>query len=74
MVLPSGVGEAVGWIKDGDRAALVAIAPPIAAGRDGEWRGGGSDGLAVLEEGALVVFDLDDQRDVSFGCDLEMFF
>ena len=74
MVLPSSVGEAVGWIEDGDGAALVAIASPIAAGRDGEWRGASGDGLAVLEKGALVVLDLDDQRDVGFGCDVEMFF
>ncbi len=55
MVLPSGVGEAVGWIEDGDGAALVALASRLPAGRDGERRGGGGDGLAVLEEAALVV-------------------
>ena len=74
MILPSGVGEAIVRIEDGDGATLVAIARPIVAGGGGEWRGGGGDGLAVPEEVALVVLDLDDQRDVGFGRDFEEFF
>ncbi len=74
MVLPAGVGQPVAGVEDGDGAALVAIAALVAAADSAEWRGGGSDGLAVLEQGGLVVLDLDDQRDVGLCRDFEMFF
>ncbi len=74
MALPAGVGQPVGRVEYGDGAALVAIAALIPANKRAERRGGGRDGLAALEQGGLVVLDLDDQRDVGLGRDFEMFF
>jgi hypothetical protein len=39
-----------------------------------ERRRGFCDPGDLLEQGRLVVLDLDDQRDIDFGCDLEVFF
>lgn len=40
----------------------------------GERLAGGGDVAAVLEQGALVVLDLDDQGDFGLGCAVEQFF
>ena len=72
--MPVGVGEYVGGIKDGDGAALVAIAPDIVAvGGSERWRGGGEFG-DLAQQGGLVVLDLDDQGEVGLRSGLEGFF
>ena len=71
---PVGVGELVGRIEDGDDAAFVAVAAYVVAVIGAERRRGFGDRGDLLEQGRLVVLDLDDQRDIGFGCDLEVFF
>jgi hypothetical protein len=72
--MPVGIGQLVGGIEDGDSAALVAVAALIAAVGGPERHRGDGDVLDLLEQGRLVVFDLDDQGDVGFGGNFEMFF
>jgi hypothetical protein len=72
--MPVGVGQFAGGIEDGDGAAFVAVAALVAAvGRPDRLRGGG-DFLDLLVQGRLVVLDLNDQGDVGFCRELEMFF
>lgn len=67
-------GELVGGIEDGDSAAFVAVAAFVVAVVGLERRRGRGDRGNLLEQGRLVVLDLDDQRDVGLRGDLEMFF
>jgi hypothetical protein len=71
---PIGVGEPVGRVEYGDGAAFVAVAAYIVAVIGPERRRGFGDRGDLLEQGRLVVLDLDDQCDIGFGCDLEVFF
>jgi hypothetical protein len=71
---PVGAGELVGRIEDGDGAALVAVAAYVVTVIGFERRRGFGNRGDLLEQGRLVVLDLDDQRDIGFGCDLEVFF
>lgn len=72
--MPVGVGQFAGGIEDGDGAAFVAVTALVAAvGRPDRLRGGG-DFLDLLVQGRLVVLDLNDQGDVGFCRELEMFF
>ena len=71
---PVGAGELVGRIEDGDGAALVAVAAYVVTVIGFERRRGFGNCDDLLEQGRLVVLDLDDQRDIGFGCDLEVFF
>lgn len=71
---PIGVGELVGKIEDGDGAALVAVTADVVTVIGAERRRGFGNRGDLLEQGRLVVLDLDDQRDIGFGCDLEVFF
>ena len=74
MRMPIAVDEFVGSVEDADAAALVAVASGVVAvsGVDRGRRGG--DLLDLLAKCWLVVLDLDDQGDVGFRGDLEMFF
>ena len=74
MEMPVGLGQFVGGIENGDSAALVAVAALIVAVGGPERHSGDGDVLDLLEKGRLVVFDLDDQGDVGFGGNFEMFF
>ena len=74
MRLPVGSGKLVGGIEDGDAAALVAVASGVVALVGPDRGGGGGDGLNLPAQRRLVVLDLDDQGDVGFCGDLEMFF
>ena len=60
-----------GWVESADGAALVAVAALGLAAVLGERLAGGGDVAAVLEQGALVVLDLDDQGDFGLGCAVE---
>jgi hypothetical protein len=72
--MPVAIGQFAGGIEDGDSAALVAVATLIVAVGRPERHSGDGDVLDLLEKGRLVVFDLDDQGDVGFGGNFEMFF
>jgi hypothetical protein len=61
-------------VEDADGAALVAVAASGVALIHSEGLGGEGDLAAVLEQGGLVVLDLDDQRDFGLGCAFEQFF
>jgi hypothetical protein len=74
VVLPGGVDQPVSGIEDRNGAAFIAITALVVAADGAEWRGGGGDDLAVLEQGGLVVLDLDDQRDVGLRGNFQMFF
>ena len=74
VAMPVGVGEAVGWIKNGDSAALVAIASEIATVGGAERRRGGGEFRDLSQQGRLVVLDLDDQGEVGSCGGLECFF
>ena len=72
--MPFCAGEFFGRIEDRDGAPFVAIAAPgtIADRIDrGRCR---SDFLALLVQCRLIVLDLDDQRNIGLGRDLEGFF
>jgi hypothetical protein len=71
---PVGVGDLVGRIKDGDGTALITVAAYVVTVIGFERRRGFGNRGDLLEQGRLVVLDLDDQRDIGFGCDLEVFF
>jgi hypothetical protein len=72
--MPVGVGQFAGRIEDGDGAAFVAVAALVAAVGRPDWLRGGGDFLDLLVQGRLVVLDLNDQGDVGFRRELEMFF
>ena len=72
--VPVGSGKPVGGIEHRDGAAFVAVATGIVAMGTPERGCGGGDCLDVSVQGRLVVLDLDDQGDVGFCGDLEMFF
>ena len=72
--MPVGVGQLAGGIEDGDGAAFVAVAAVVAAVGKAERRRGGGDLLALLEQGRLVVLELNDQGNAGLCGDLEMFF
>lgn len=72
--MPVRVGEFLGGIEYGHGPALVAVAPFVMAVIGPEWFGGNRDFADPLEQGGLVVLDLDDQRNVGLCCNLEMFF
>ena len=74
MRLPIAVGQFAGGVEGGDAARLVAVAPLVVGAVGPERRGGGGDLLDLLEQGGLVVLDLDDQGNVGLRGDLEMFF
>jgi hypothetical protein len=74
MGLPIRGDEREGWIEDGDATFLVAIAAFAAAAVAAERCRVGGDLRNPLEQGRLVVLDLDDQADVGLRSDLEMFF
>src|SRR4051794_5483180 len=65
--MPVAAGEFVGRIEDADCAALVAVAPGVAAMSGADRGGGGGDLLDLLVKGRLVVLDLNDQGDADFG-------
>ena len=69
-----GVGQFAGGIEDGDGAAFVAVAALVAAVGRPDWLRGGGDFLDLLVQGRVVVLDLNDQGDVGFRRELEMFF
>jgi hypothetical protein len=72
--MPFGRDEFFGRIEDRDGAPFVAVAA-LGATADRIDRGRrGSDFLALLVQCRLIVLDLDDQRDVGLGRDLEGFF
>src|SRR3954452_20729618 len=72
--MPVAADEVVGRIEDADGAALVAVAPGVAAMSGADRGGGGGDLLDLLVKGRLVVLDLNDQGDADFAGDLEVFF
>ena len=72
--MPVRGGELVGGIEDGDSAAFVAVATFVVAVVGLERRRGRGAPGNLLEQGRLVVLDLDDRRDVGLRGDLEMFF
>jgi hypothetical protein len=72
--MPIGIGQFVAGIEDGDGAAFVAVAALAVAVGGAERRGGGGDLRDLLVQGWLVILDLDDQGDVGFCRDLEVFF
>ncbi len=74
MTLPVGAGEPAGGFEGGDAAAFVTIAADVVAVGGGERRRGRAEVLDMLEQGWLVVLDLDDQGDAGVGGDFEMFF
>ena len=74
MRTPVGAGELVGRIEDGDGAALVVVATFVVTVIGFEQRRGFGNRGDLLEQGWLIVLDLDDQRDIGFGCDFEVFF
>jgi len=72
--MPSGVGQLVCRIEDTDGATFVAVATLVVAVGGPERRRDGGDFLDLLVQGRLVVLDPDDQGDVGFCRDGEMFF
>jgi len=74
MRMPSGVGQPVRGIEDGDGAAFVAVAALVVAVGGPERCRGCADFLDCLMQGRLVVLDADDQGDISRCCGFEMFF
>jgi hypothetical protein len=72
--MPVGVAEFVGGVEDGDAAAFVAVASGVVA-MVGPDRGcGGGDVLDPLVQRRLIVLDLNDQGNIGFLGDLEVFF
>ena len=72
--MPVGFGQLVGGIEDTDGTTFVAVATlVVAVGRPERCRCGRKL-LAFLVQGRLVVLDLNDQGDVGFCGDLEVFF
>ncbi len=72
--MPVGSGQLVGGIEDTDGTTFVAVATlVVAVGRPERCRCG-RNLLAFLVQGRLVVLDLNDQGDVGFCGDLEVFF
>ena len=74
MGFPIAVGEGVEGIEDRDGSAFVAGARVIGALDAVELSGAGGDGVELLQQGGLIVLDLDDQGAVGRGRDLEGFF
>lgn len=73
MIVPVGSGKFVGGIEDRDGAGFVAVAAGIVA-LGAPARGyGGADCLDLSVQGRLVVLDLNDQGNVGFRDDFEMF-
>ena len=75
MILPVGTGQLVGRIKDGDGAAFVSgcgRCRRLVTASSGAVVG--ADVLRLLEQGRLVVLDLDDQGEIGVSGDLEVFF
>ena len=66
--MPFCCGELFGWIEDRDDAPFVAIAAPGTTADRGRCRG---DLLELLVQCRLIVLDLDDQRNIGLGRDLE---
>jgi hypothetical protein len=74
VIVPVGSGKFVGGIEDRDGAGFVAVAAGIVA-LGAPARGcGGADRLDLSVQGRLVVLDLDDQGNVGFRGDFEVFF
>jgi hypothetical protein len=74
VIVPVGSGKLVGGIEDRDGAGFVAVAAGIAT-MGAPARGcGGADCLDLSVQGRLVVLDLNDQGNVGFCGDFEMFF
>jgi hypothetical protein len=71
---PIGVRELVGRIEDGDGAAFVAVTTDVATKFGSERRRCLADRGNLLEQGGLVVLNLDDQGNVGLRRDLEVFF
>jgi hypothetical protein len=72
--MPVRIGELVERIEDGDGAAFVAVAALVVAVGRAERRRRFRCLVDPLMQSRLVVLDLDDQGDVGFCGDLEMFF
>jgi hypothetical protein len=72
--MPVGIRQLVGGIEYADAAGFVAVAAFVVAVDRPERRRGGGYLLDLPVQARLVVLDLDDQCDVSFCRDLEMFF
>jgi len=72
--MPVCVSQFAGGIEDGDGAAFVAVACLVVAVRGLDRGGSLGDVLDLLAQSGLVVLDLDDQGDVGFSGDLEVFF
>src|SRR5271165_5804601 len=72
--MPVVTGELIAGIEDRDGAALVTAAPDVMAMGGAEWRGSGGDFVDLLVQGRLVVLHLDNQGDLGFCGDLEVFF
>jgi hypothetical protein len=71
---PVGPVKFIGWIEDSDGAAFVTVATRIAAMGNPARGSCGGDFLDLSVQGRLVVLNLDDQGDVGFCGDLEVFF
>ena len=74
MRLPVAVCDQVGRLIDADDAGFVAVAAGIVASGVPARGCGGADCLDLSVQGRLVVLDLDDQGNVGFCGDFEMFF
>jgi hypothetical protein len=73
-VMPFGVGEGVLGVEHADGSDFVAVSRVIASGNGIERQLCGASKLGVLEQGRLIVFDLNDQLGVGCDCGLEGFF
>ena len=74
MGLPIRVVEFSGGIEDGDSAGFVAPAALVVAAAGTERLGGDGDCGDRLQQGRLVVLDLNDQAEIGLPGDLEVFF
>jgi hypothetical protein len=72
--MPFRCGEFFGWIEDRDDAPFVAIAAPGTTADRIDWGRCRGDLLELLVQCRLIVLDLDDQRNIGLGRDLEGFF
>ena len=72
--MPFGAGEFFGRIEDRDGAPFVAIAAPGTTADRIDWGRCRGDLLELLVQCRLIVLDLDDQRNIGLGRDLEGFF
>ncbi len=74
MRFPVAIIEFATGIEDGDGAAFVTATRLVVTMVRAEWFRGGGNLRDYLLQSRLVALDLDDQGDVGFRGDLEMFF